>query len=202
MPMTCSREWDLLLSRIVDEAIVYGRWLLPDGSPSPTSFYIDMRVLTFDAWANLAMSRMLLDLVPDLSFDAVGGLELAAVPVTVGMMNEAGRRGSPVDSFAVRKKPKKVGRKRIVEGPDITGRRVLIVDDTCWSGNAVLHTAEVASAAGAHVVGAVVVVDRGGGERVRDNSIDFRSLYDEKHISRSLEERGRIRSAVPRVPEG
>lgn len=48
-------------------------------------------------------------------------------------------------------------------GPDLKGKRVLIVDDVVHSGRAIREAASLAQAAGAEVVGYACVVDRSGG---------------------------------------
>jgi orotate phosphoribosyltransferase len=119
----------------------------------------------------------MLDLVEDWRFDAVGGLTLGADPVASAMLHTAGQRGRALDAFVVRKEEKAHGLQRRIEGPDVAGRRVLAVEDTSTTGGSLLTAVEALRQAGAIVVGAAVLVDRGAGPAVRSAGLDFRSAY-------------------------
>jgi orotate phosphoribosyltransferase len=65
----------------------------------------------------------------------------------------------------VRKAGKQHGLQRLIEGPDVTGRPVLAVEDTSTTGASVLTAVEALREAGARVVGVATVVDRDTGAR-------------------------------------
>ena len=73
------------------------------------------------------------DLTKDLDFDAVGGLTLGADPVATSMLHAAAAAGERLDAV-VRKAGKAHGLQQRIEGPSITGRRVLVVEDTTTTG--------------------------------------------------------------------
>lgn len=100
------------------------------------------------------------DLTADLDFDAVGGLTLGADPVATAMLHSAASEGKRLDAFVVRKVEKAHGMQRRIEGTDIAGRRVLVVEDTSTTGGSALTAVEAVRAAGAVVVAVAVVVDR------------------------------------------
>ena len=52
---------------------------------------------------------------------------------------------------------------RRVEGPDIAGRRVLVVEDTSTTGGSPLTAVEAVREAGAEVVAVATIVDRAPG---------------------------------------
>ncbi|WP_371204714.1 phosphoribosyltransferase family protein, partial [Dietzia sp. UCD-THP] len=92
-----------------------------------------------------------------------------------------GRRrdsGRPIDAFVVRKEAKKHGMQRRVEGPDIVGKRVLVVEDTTTTGNSPLTAVTALREAGAEVVGVATVVDRatGADDVIRAEGVDYRAL--------------------------
>ena len=70
------------------------------------------------------------------------------------------------------------GMQRQIEGPDITGRRVLIVEDTSTTGGSALTAVHAAVEAGAAVVGVATVVDRatGAAEAIEAEGLPYRSL--------------------------
>ena len=86
--------------------------------------------------------------------------------------------GRPVDAFVVRSAAKAHGMQRRVEGPDVTGRRVLAVEDTSTTGASVLTAVDALVEAGAEVVGVVTVVDRatGAAEAIDARGLPYRSV--------------------------
>ena len=95
---------------------------------------------------------MLNDLVADWDFDAVGGLTMGADPVATAMLHAAATAGRRLDAFVVRKAEKDHGLQRRIEGPDIEGRRVVVVEDTSTTGGSALTAVEAVRAAGAQMV--------------------------------------------------
>jgi len=168
-------ERDDLRKLIHDLAVVRGRVVLSSGVEA--DWYVDMRRLTLHHQAAPLIGQIMLDLVEDWDFDAAGGLTLGADPIATAMLHVASRQGRALDAFVVRKAGKAHGLQRRIEGPDVAGRRVLAVEDTSTTGRSVLTAIEALQEAGAEVVGAAVVVDRGAGEAVRAAGLNFRSAY-------------------------
>lgn len=90
-----------------------------------------------------------------IEFDAVGGLTLGADQFAHGIaiVDDA-------DWFVVRKQPKGRGTDRYVEGADLSGKRVLLVDDVITSGGSSLIAAERIVAEGGSIVMATTLVSR------------------------------------------
>ena len=70
-----------------------------------------------------------------------------------------------LDAFVVRKEGKAHGLQRRIEGPAVSGRRVLAVEDTSTTGASVLTAVEALREAGADVIGVAVIVDRNTGAK-------------------------------------
>jgi len=166
---------DDLLKLIVDLAVVPGRVTLSSGREA--DWYVDLRRLTLHHAGAPLVGRVMLDLVDDLDFDAVGGLTLGADPVAAAMLHAAAARGRAMDAFVVRKSDKVHGLQRRIEGPDVAGRRVLAVEDTSTTGGSVLTAVEALREAGAEVVGVAVIVDRGAEKAVRATGLSYRSAF-------------------------
>ncbi|WP_295014483.1 orotate phosphoribosyltransferase [uncultured Microbacterium sp.] len=148
-----------LITLITDEAVFHGDFTLSSGKKA--TYYVDMRKLTLDHRAAPAIGRIVLDLVRGLDgIEAVGGLTLGADPIANAVMHESVRAGTPLDAFVVRKEPKDHGRGRQIEGADVTGKRVVVVEDTSTTGGSPLKAVEVLRAAGAEPVAVVSIVDR------------------------------------------
>jgi len=166
---------DDLLHVINDKAVVRGDFVLSSGQRA--DWYIDLRrVLLSGASAALA-GRVMLAVTADLRYDAVGGLTLGADPVAAAMMHAAFVQGMNLDAFVVRKAGKAHGLQRRIEGPDVTGRRVLAVEDTSTTGASVLTAVDALREAGAEVAGVAVLVDRGARATVAARGLEFRAAY-------------------------
>src|SRR4029078_2641588 len=126
------------------------------------------------------VGQVMLDLVDDLEFDAVGGLTLGADPVAGAMLHAAAAQGRTRDVIGVRKQGKTHGMQRQIEGPDVAGRRVLAVEDTSTTGGAVLQAVDVLQEAGAEVIGVATVIDRatGAADAVKARGLPYRYLLD------------------------
>lgn len=160
---------------IHDLAVVRGRVVLSSGAEA--DWYIDLRRLALHHAGAPLIGRVMLDLVDGWDFDAVGGLTLGADPVATAMLHTAVARGRAVDAFVVRKEGKAHGLQRRIEGPDVAGRNVLVVEDTSTTGSSVLAAVDALREYGAKIVGTAVIVDRGAGDAVRADGLNFRSVY-------------------------
>ena len=156
---TPSSDRDRLVEQIRDLAVVHGEVTLSSGRKA--DYYVDLRRVTLDGAAAPLVGRVMLDLVADWDFEAVGGLTLGADPVAVAMLHASAAAGGRLDAFVVRKEGKAHGLQRRIEGADVQGRRVLAVEDTSTTGGSVLTAVEALREAGADVVGVAVIVDRG-----------------------------------------
>ena len=166
-----------LLDIIRDKAIVHGRVTLSSGKEA--DYYVDLRRITLDGEAAPLVGRVMLDLVADLEFDAVGGLTLGADPVATSMLHAAAAADRRLDAFVVRKAGKAHGLQQRIEGPSIQGRRVLVVEDTSTTGASPLEAATAAREAGAEVVAVATIADRatGAAERFADAGLEYRHVY-------------------------
>ena len=166
---------EALRQQIVDKAVVHGKVILSSGREA--DYYVDLRRVTLDAEAAPLIGRVMRDLTSDWDYAAVGGLTLGADPVATAMLHASADRGESIDAFVVRKEGKAHGLQRRIEGPDVTGRRVLAVEDTSTTGSSVLAAVEALREAGAEIVGVAVIVDRGAGDAVREAGLDYRAAY-------------------------
>jgi orotate phosphoribosyltransferase len=164
-----------LREQILAKAVVHGKVVLSSGREA--EYYVDLRRVTLDGIAAPLVGEVMLDLTSHLAFDAVGGLTLGADPVATAMLHAAAARGRHLDAFVVRKSEKAHGLQRRIEGPDVTGRRVLAVEDTSTTGDSVLTAVAALRDAGAEVVAVAVIVDRGAGAKVREAGLDYLTAY-------------------------
>ena len=152
---------------------MHGRVTLSSGKEA--DYYVDLRRATLHHEASRLIGALLRELTADWDYVAVGGLTLGADPVAASVMHADGR---PINAFVVRKEAKKHGMQRRVEGPNIVGEKVLVVEDTTTTGNSPLTAVHALREAGAEVVGVATVVDRatGAGDVIEAEGIEYRYL--------------------------
>ena len=162
-----------LAELVADLAVVHGRVTLSSGREA--DYYVDLRRATLHHEASPLIGSLLRELTADWDFDSVGGLTLGADPVATAIMHAPGR---PINACVVRKEAKKHGMQRRVEGPDVAGKKVLVVEDTTTTGNSPLTAVAALREIGAEVVGVATVVDRatGADEVIRAEGLEYRYL--------------------------
>lgn len=157
-------------------SVVHGKVTLASGKES--DFYVDMRRATLHHEAAPLIGHVMLDLLEENGFpvseiDAVGGLTMGADPVATAMLHAAAARGLSLDAFVVRKEAKDHGMKRQIEGPEVAGKRVVVLEDTSTTGGSPLQAAQALKAAGAEIVAVAVVVDRATGAKEKIESAGY-----------------------------
>lgn len=172
--MTVDGNMRAELAALVRElAVVHGKVTLSSGREA--DYYVDLRRVTLHHRAAPLIGVLLRQLTEDWTFEAVGGLTLGADPVAAAVMHAPGR---PIDAFVVRKAAKAHGMQRQIEGPDVRGRRVVVVEDTTTTGNSPLTAVAALREAGAVVVGVATIVDRatGAAQVIESEGVPYRAL--------------------------
>ncbi|MBF6272571.1 MULTISPECIES: orotate phosphoribosyltransferase [Nocardia] len=171
---------DRLAELVRELAVVHGRVTLSSGKEA--DYYVDLRRATLHHQAAPLIGALLRELVSDWEFDAVGGLTMGADPVALAMLHAPGR---PLNAFVVRKAAKTHGMQRQIEGPEISGKRVLVVEDTTTTGNSPLTAVRALREAGATVVGVATVVDRetGADQVIAEEGLEYRSILGLKDLA-------------------
>jgi orotate phosphoribosyltransferase len=164
-----------LRQEILKKAVIHGKVILSSGKEA--DYYVDLRRITLDSTAAPLVGEVMLELTKDLEYEAVGGLTLGADPVATAMMHVAAQKGRQLDAFVVRKSEKAHGLQRRIEGPEVRGRRVLVVEDTSTTGNSLLTAVETLRTQGALIIGAAVLVDRGDSQKVLDSVPLYRTAF-------------------------
>lgn len=154
-------------------AVVHGRVRLSSGREA--DYYVDLRRATLHHRAAPLIGKLVRELTADWDYVAVGGLTLGADPVATAVLHAPGRS---IDAFVVRKEAKSHGMQRRIEGANVTGERVLVVEDTSTTGGSALTAVAAVQEAGGEVVGVVTVVDRatGAAEAIEAAGLTCRSV--------------------------
>ncbi len=151
-----------LIELINQLAVVHGEVILSSGIKA--DYYVDLRRATLHHEASKLIGAQMLQMLTEHginNIEAVGGLTMGADPVAAAIMNAS----ENIDAFVVRKQAKQHGMGRQVEGPDISGREVVVVEDTSTTGGSPLTAAEAVKEAGAEILCIATVVDRDTGAR-------------------------------------
>jgi orotate phosphoribosyltransferase len=154
-------------------------FLLASGAKSYD--YVDMRRAVARGSDLELAARAVIDHLANrrVDYDAIGGMTMGADPVAHAVALIAGRAW-----FSVRKREKTHGSRRRVEGATIEGRRVVVFEDIASTGGSILDAYDVATASGAIVVHACVLLDRGDAARAlfAARAVPYSSLLDYRDL--------------------
>src|ERR1700710_430410 len=153
-----------LIEHISNEAVFHGDFTLTSGKQA--TYYIDLRKVSLDYRVAPLIGRVMVELIADIpDVFAVGGLTMGADPIAAAVLHQGVALGKPYNAFVVRKEPKDHGRGKQVEGPDLEGKRVIVLEDTSTTGGPPLKAVEALLKVGAEIAAVAVVVDRDTGAR-------------------------------------
>ena len=105
--------------------------------------------------------------------DLLGGLEMGGIPIVTAL---SARTGLP--ALFVRKHAKDYGTCKLAEGPDVSGRKVTLVEDVITTGGAVRDATRALRDAGATVELVVCAIDRSpaGENPLADVDLEVRAV--------------------------
>lgn len=169
-----------LIDLFHQRALKFGDFTLASGKKS--TYYLDGKQITLHSEGLRLVSEGLLDLLADVSFDAIGGMSIGADPIIGGVLAVAAARGRDLCGFMVRKEPKGHGTQRYIEGPVTAGMKVVIIDDVVTTGGSALQSVDRIVEFGCEVIQVVGIVDRmeGGAANFAARNLPFRSLLSIK----------------------
>ena len=171
MTTTRDRLRDLFRAR----ALQFGDFTLASGRKS--SYYVNSKKVLFHAEAITLLGEELYAATADLDFQAIGGLEVGAIPMAAAALTAFHRHGRHLEGFFVRKQAKGHGSQELVEGQVGAGDAVVVIDDVLTTGGSVIQAIRAVEAAGATVARVVCVCDRLQGAREALAGYDFRPLF-------------------------
>tara|TARA_B110000003_G_scaffold209011_1_gene207904 strand:- start:71 stop:706 length:636 start_codon:yes stop_codon:yes gene_type:complete len=137
---------------------------LASGRESPHFF--DMKPVMMDPESAHLLGVLIHSEIDSLgSIDAVGGLELGAVPLT-GIVIAKASKDSQIRGFMVRKEAKGRGGRKTGNPPGIEGSslkkgdRVILLEDVTTTGGSALKASERLTEIGCEVVACITILDR------------------------------------------
>jgi orotate phosphoribosyltransferase len=148
-----------------------------------SNYYFDMKPTMFHPDAVEILANLIFEEIKNLRVDYVGGLEMGAVPLLGTLTMVAKAHGQFIPGFFVRKQPKDHGTQKVIEGiknlANLTGKRVVILEDVTTTGKSAMKAVDAVRQAGASIVVVLAVVDRceGAAEFYREQDIFFAALF-------------------------
>jgi orotate phosphoribosyltransferase len=155
-----------------------GDFKLSSGERS--SYYIDGKMAATSSEAARLIGEVLYERTKHLHLDAIGGLEVGAVPITTSIVISYDAHGQTMEGFWVRDKLKPHGTKKPIEGAIQSGWRVAVIDDVFTQGKSALRAVEEVRKVGAEVVAVIALVDRlqGAEKLFAENGItNYQSVF-------------------------
>ena len=115
----------------------------------------------------------------DLPGHLLGRLEMGGIPIVTVVSAK-----SRIPALFVRKEAKTYGTCKLAEGPDVSGRRVTLIEDVITTGGAVRNAAVALREAGATVETVVCAIDRspGGDNPLADAGLEIRSVLTKAEL--------------------
>jgi orotate phosphoribosyltransferase len=166
-----------LLEIIQKKSFMTGKFTLASGAVS--DYYVDLKPTTFDAEGAALVSAIICAMLEgDGDVEAIGGLELGAVPIVAAVCARSWS-GRPLAGFVVRKERKGHGTDRKIDGNFRPGATVALVEDVTTKGGSVLQAVAAVREQGGKIKKIITILDRGEGAeaRLRDEGIELVPIF-------------------------
>jgi orotate phosphoribosyltransferase len=179
---------DGLRAHLLAHSVRTGDFVLKSGRAS--TWFIDSKQTVCRPGGMVLVAHAVLAVLPD-DADAIGGLTMGADPVAFITAGVAAERGRALKAFSVRKEAKDHGAGGRIAGALDPGDKVVVTEDTVTRGTSLLEAVDAVRAAGAEVVLAVAVVDRGGTAEalLGSEGVPFRALLGAPDLGFEFDER-------------
>lgn len=144
-------------------AIQFGRFVLTSGTVS--DYYIDIKKTS----TNPEILKKIAEAMAEYTegYDLLAGMELGAVPLVVALSLETN-----IPYVIIRKEKREHGTGKQIEGGEVKGKRVLIIEDVTTSGSSVVKTIKIIRENQGIVDEVLAVVDRESGAEEKLQSLD------------------------------
>ena len=144
-------------------AIQFGQFVLTSGATS--DYYIDIKKASTNPSILKKIAKSMADYTE--GYDLLAGMELGAVPLVVALSLETN-----IPYVIIRKEKREHGTGKQIEGGDVKGKRVLVIEDVTTSGGSVVKTINIIREKQGIVDEVLAVVDRESGAEEKLQSLD------------------------------
>jgi len=166
--------------------LVGGEFKLASGAVS--NYYLDMKPTMLDPEGASLTSELVYDILKsEREVDAIGGLELGAVPI-IAAVCALSWRDRPVAGFVVRKEKKGHGTDKKIDGNFTPNTTVILVEDVTTKGRSVMEAVQAVRARGAVVNKVIAIVDRleGAAENLEREGIELEAIFTTRDLSGNI----------------
>jgi len=166
-----------LLAIIKQKSLLRGTFKLASGATS--NYYLDLKPTTFDPEGAALVAEIVGGLLAaDTDVDAIGGLELGAVPIVVAVVARS-FTARPVHGFVVRKEKKGHGTDQAIDGCFKPNSTVVLIEDVTTKGGSVMQAVRAVRAQGATIKKIITIVDRqeGAAEALRKEGLTLVPVF-------------------------
>lgn len=121
------------------------------------------------------IAQRMKDLIPPES-ELLGGLEMGGIPIAIALSFEIG-----LPTVLIRKKAKNYGTAKLVEGPDITHKKVCLIEDVVTTGGQVAESTKFLRQQGALIDTVLCVIYRGSDlenePKIKNSQLQIKPLF-------------------------
>lgn len=151
---------DTLFFYIRDHAISYKKEgaVIAGKDGQPQAWIMDLRMASMNAQFLDSFCDLFWDRYQDKLPFQFGGMEVAAIPLVVGLMMKATRRGLKTNGFIIRKDRKSTGLGRIIEGI-LNDDPIILIDDLVNSGSSLEKSRIILAQQGRSIKEVFAIVD-------------------------------------------
>lgn len=144
-------------------AIKFGRFVLTSGAIS--DYYIDIKKASTNPQTLKKIAKVMAEYSE--GYDILAGLELGAIPLAVALSLE-----TEIPYVIIRKEKREHGTGKQIEGEDVKGKKVLLIEDVTTSGGSVIKSIQILRENKAIIDEVIVVVDRESGAETKLQGVD------------------------------
>lgn len=157
--------------KVLEVAHLTGQFTLRSGIVSDK--YFDKYQFESDPVLLAAIAEMMADLVPD-DAELLAGLEMGGIAIATAVSLRTG-----IPAVFVRKEAKEYGTCKLAEGPNIEGKKLVIIEDVVTSGGQVIMSAADLERLGGQILTTLCVIDReqGGIEKMKQAGLQLKSVF-------------------------
>ncbi len=172
-----NRLKEILLQNSIQIAPENQPFTLASGKKS--HYYINGKLTTADPEGLFCLSRIIFEQIKENQAQAIGGPTMGADPIVSGVTVLSHLYGQPIPLFIVRKEPKGHGTQSQVEGVNVEGKKVVLVEDVITTGGSLFKAVEVVKALGGEIVEVLCIVDRmqGGREAFENVGLPYSPIF-------------------------
>jgi orotate phosphoribosyltransferase len=176
-PRAMTQAEKRLLEIIRQKSFLRGEFKLASGAIS--DYYLDMKPTCFDPEGASLIAEIICNMLSrDRDADAIGGLELGAVPIVAAVCARSWP-DHPIKGFVVRKEKKGHGTDQKIDGNFTPRSNVVLIEDVTTKGGSVMQAVRAVRAQGAEIARIITIVDRleGARENLKKEGLDLTAIF-------------------------